>query len=400
MPDTSSPAISTRFALALGLITLLGPASIDMYLPSIPAMTENLEAPYASLQLTITVFLLAQGVGQLVFGPVIDAYGRRKPLLAALAAFIAASVWCATAQSLDGLLLARFVQGLATSLALVTAMSSVRDVAQGAQAARLFAFLMTIQGLGPVLAPALGGWIGANFGWRAIFLTLGGLGLLVLVNSLVNLSETLAPEKRSSLKFGAVARSYAAILSDGRFLTPALALASAFFFLFSYVGGASSAYQLGYGLAPETFGYVFGLTGLAVLLGALACAKLADRCKVEKLARVGALLMLLGAGIGLVSAIADLGLPGVVLGMFVALAGLGVAEASLMTVALSTRETAMGASAAILGAFPLAAGALATPLAALAAEIGSVEWLGFLTASGLVTTGLTWISARRAARSG
>lgn len=143
-------------AVALGLVTLIGPASIDMYLPFIPAMAQELGQDYTAMQLTLAVFLVAMGAGQLFFGPLIDACGRRVPLLTALAVFVLASLGAAWADSLGGLLLARTVQGLAASLAIVTAMSTVRDVAAGARAAQLFAALMTIQGVGPVLAPAVG----------------------------------------------------------------------------------------------------------------------------------------------------------------------------------------------------------------------------------------------------
>ncbi|MCG2840177.1 multidrug effflux MFS transporter [Sandaracinobacter sp. RS1-74] len=398
--DILSRPAPLRIAVGLGLITLLGPASVDMYLPSIPVMADDLAIPYTTMQLTLTVFLLAMGGGQLVFGPVIDALGRRRPLLAAIALFVATSLWAASAQSVESLIAARFLQGLAASLALVTAMSSVRDVAEGVRAAQLFALLMTIQGLGPVLAPAVGGVIGEAFGWRGVFLALAALGVGVAANTLANLPESLAHDKRSSLNLSAVMRTYAGIVSDRRFMLPGLALAAVFFFLFAYIGGASYAYQTGYGLSPRDFGFVFGATGTAVLIGAMASAKLVTRLRIEALALAGALAMLAGALIGLFSALGGVGLPGIVTGMFLALAGLGIAEATLMSVALATRTTALGASAALLGAFPLLLGAAATPVAAMVAEIGAAHWLGLLAATGLAASGLAFTTARMVSRHG
>ncbi|WP_296252103.1 multidrug effflux MFS transporter [uncultured Stenotrophomonas sp.] len=400
MTTAPSPQPRSNITLALGLITLLGPAAIDMYLPSLPVMATELGASFSTMQLTLTVFLLAMGAGQLVFGPVIDALGRLRPLLVAVVMFVASSLWAAAAGSVESLVLARFIQGLAASLALVTAMSSVRDIAEGVAAAQLFALLMTIQGLGPVLAPAVGGLIGHSYGWRAVFVTLALLGTVVLANCLLNLKETLPSEKRSALNMAGVLRTYIEILSSRSFVLPGLSLALVFFFLFSYIGGASYVYQTYYGISSRDFGLLFGATGLAVLLGALGSAKLVTRFRIDTLALTGVLAMLAGALIGLVSSLSGIGLPGIIVGMFLALGGLGIAEATLMSIALATRSTALGASAAVLGAVPLMLGAIATPLTAMMAAYGPAYWLGLLTASGIVAAALTCASARMVTRSG
>ena len=400
MSKTHSPSVPASIAVALGLVTLLGPAAIDMYLPSIPVIASDMGTNYAAVQITLTVFLLAMGAGQLFFGPVIDTFGRRRPLLIAIVAFIASSVWAASAQSVESLIFARSLQGLAASLALVTAMSSVRDVAEGVAAAQLFALLMTVQGLGPVLAPALGGLIGEWLGWRAVFLTLAALGVVVLINTVIQLRETLPLEKRASLNVMSVMGTYVEIVSFRAFLLPALSLSFAFFFLFAYIGGAAYAYQTGYGLSSRDFGLVFGATGFAVLVGAMGSGKLVTRFRIEMLALSGVLAMFIGAIIGLVSALTSIGLPGIVVGMFIALGGLGISEATLMSIAFAARNTALGASAAILGAFPLMVGAASTSLSAIVVELGVVHWLCFLTVAGLMAVILTLASVRMVAKSG
>lgn len=394
MSGFAPSSVKASIIVALGLITLIGPASIDMYLPFVPAMADELGTQYATMQLTLTVFLLALGGGQLVFGPMIDALGRRIPLLIALVVFSLASILASQAAGLNALLAARLIQGLAASLALVTAMSTVRDIADGVRAAQIFALLMTVQGLGPVIAPAIGGMIGSALGWRAVFIALALLGVVVAVTTALVLRETLPVEHRSVLRVSAVLSGYREIISDRRFVLPGLSLASVFFVLFAYIGGAAHAYQAGYGLSAQSFGFVFGATGLAVLLGAIGSAKLVTRWPVENLSLAGVGAMLAGALIALASSLIGLGLPGIVAGMFVTLAGLGIAEASLMAVALSTRRTALGASAALLGAVPLLLGAAATPLAGAVVEIGPQAWLAFLATGALVATLLTLASTR------
>jgi drug resistance transporter, Bcr/CflA subfamily len=392
--------VSTGWAVGLGLVTTLGPMSIDMYLPSLPGMSTEFGTDYATMQLTLTVFLLALGSGQILFGPVIDALGRRKPLLIAILVYVLSSVWAAMAGSPDTLILARFLQGLAASLALVTAMSSVRDRADGVRAAQIFALLMTIQGVGPVIAPALGGVIGAQFGWRMVFIVLTGLGIMVALSSFVLLPESLSPAKRIRLDFRSIIRVYTEILTDRFFLLPALALALVFVFLFAYIGGAAFAYQEGYGMSTARFGMIFGITGLAVLIGAMGSARLVTFMRIERLATCGAAMTLLGALIALFSVISGTGINGIIAGMFISLVGLGTAEATLMSLALSTRQTALGASAAILGAVPLMLGAAATSIAATVVETGTTAWLTLLVITGLAVTLLTLLSARMMVRAG
>lgn len=385
-----------KFSASLALVTILGPSAIDMYLASLPDMAAELHASFTGIQLTLTVFLLAMGFGQLIFGPVIDALGRKRPLLVGIAFFIACSVWAASAQSIDALLYARFFQGLAASLTLVVAISMVRDVATGTVAAKLFALLMTIEGLAPVLAPAIGGYVDAHFGWRAVMLVLAAMGVIALINTSVNLPETLPQGQRTSLQCGAIVKNYLRLLSDAGFILPALSLSAAFFFLFVYIGGAPIVYQTHYQLAPDSFGLVFGATGIAVLLGAIATGRWVSSSSVGSVAIKGAIFMAAGAVVAALSASSGAGLPGVVLGMFVAMFGLGIAESTLMSVTMSSQKTSLGSAAALLGALQLILSSAATPLAGWLAGKSAGHWLGFLALFGVFVVLITVSAIRRA----
>ena len=386
MRHTTLPrASSFGLAASLALVAVLGPAGIDMYLASMPAMARELHTSYANVQLSLTVFLLALGAGQLLCGPLTDMLGRRRPLLAGIAVYIVGALWAAQADQLQTLLLARLLQGMGAALTLVVVMSMVRDVADGVQAAQLFALLMTIVGLAPVLAPAVGGMLDAHYGWRAVMLALAGLGALTLINSALFLPETLPAAKRVP-PAGAL-RIYARIAMQRAFLLPALALAASFFFLFAYIGGASLVYQ-------RDFGLVFGATGMAVLLGAMASGRLVSRFGVLRLSLAGACAMLGGAVLALAAAAMGWGLPGVLPGLFLALGGLGVAEATLMAMAMGSQQRSLGSTAALLGAIQMTMSSLATPVAASLAQLGPLPWLLFLTAAGLLVSWLALVSAR------
>lgn len=383
-------------AASLGLIALLGPSATDMYLASMPDISNEFSTDYANVQLTLTVYLLAMGAGQLLFGPITDAFGRRTPLLTGIAVFVLSSMLAASAGSLEVLLLARFLQGLAAALTLVVVMSTVRDVAEGTAAARLFSLLMTIEGLAPVLAPAVGGVIDVHFGWRAVMLALAVLGSLALANSWLSLPESLHRENRLPLQPLSVAKTYARIGKDAQFLLPTLALSAAFFFLFLYIGGAAHVYQSRFGLSPDTFGFVFGATGLSVLLGAICTGRFVGSIGVARMSILGAVAIALGSLVALVFALSVPSLTGVVVGMFIALWGLGVAEATFMAMAMGSQKTALGSTAALLGGIQLVIASAATPLSGGLATWGTVPWLSAMVVVGCVVVTLALMNARQA----
>src|SRR5690606_10744924 len=152
------------------------------------------------------------GLGQLFFGPWSDAIGRKTPLLLGLVTYIGASIWAALALNLESLIFARALQGIGASMAIVVVMSMVRDLTEGAAAAQLYALLNTIVALGPIVAPAIGGVIGAHYGWRGVMIALGVSGIIVFINTLCTLEESLAVKDRIKLNFGSITKNYLNIL--------------------------------------------------------------------------------------------------------------------------------------------------------------------------------------------
>ena len=375
-----SSQISFKLTLSFAIVVALGPAAIDMYLASMPQMALDLHVSYASTQLSLTVFLIFMGLGQLFFGPVSDAIGRRPPLLIGLLVYFLASLLAGFATSLEMLIFARTIQGLGAAMAIVVIMSMVRDVASGTQAAQLYALLNTIVALGPIVAPALGGLLGAAYGWQGIMIFLGILGLAVFLNSLFNIPETLFKQQRVALNLANIFQSYANILKNKAFLLNLMALSAVFFFLFAYIGGSAYVYQKQFGLTAEQFGLVFGLTSVSLICGALSSAYLVKKIKVNQLALIGAVLMTL-SGLSCVAAeILHWGLPGIVCSIALALFGLGILEATLMAIAMETQTTTLGSTAALLGAIPMVLASTATPIAGALVEISSVYWLSLLGA--------------------
>lgn len=383
-----------KVALSLALITLLAPVATDLYLASMPDIAAHLKVSYARVQWTLTVFLLAQGIGQLFFGPLIDRYGRRIPLLLGIVTFILSSMWAGCCDSIGMLVVSRFIQGLSGALLLVIGFCSVRDIAEGAAAARLFAILLTIEGLAPVFAPIAGGYIDANLGWRAVLFTSAGMGLVALVNSWFNLPETLAPAKRIALKPSVIAATYKRIACDPHFLIPTLALSGVFFYLFAYISAGPYLYQTIFGLTPDQFGIVFGVTGGAVIAGAFLSSRLVKTRKVQVVALLGVAIIIAGTVIALVSSL-HAGFYGIVAGFMVAMLGLGIAEPALVALSMASQKKALGSTAALMGAMHLMLSSLSTPVSGLLLPMGMTWWFAFLLVSIVATFGLALMLRRK-----
>lgn len=379
---------SVRFSTTLSLAAIVGlvPFAIDMYLASLPQISQEFTAPVWLTQLTLTGYLLLLGLGQLFAGPLSDTIGRRKPLLSGLALFIAGSLVAATAPNITILVLARLLQGVGGALAAVVATSTVRDRVQGAAALKLFAVLMTVSALAPIIAPAAGGLLEGAAGWRSVFWTLAGLGVVVFLTSWVSLPESLPRTSRHPLKLRGVLSAYSTLLSTSSFILPLAALATMFMLLFAYIGGASYIYQDQFGISPETFGLVFGGTGIALMLGAVVANRLAAITGTYQLSILGIAITLIGAGAAVLVTALSMPLGALVAGMSVAMFGLGLSEPALMSLCMNAVQRHTGQAAALIGASQFALGAVAATVAGLLAARGALPWTLLLV--GLVISAL------------
>lgn len=281
-PDTESRRSVARPALAvpLGLVVLLacmrglGPLSLDTYLPALPGIANDLGASTSATQLTLTATLAGLGVGQLVFGPLSDAYGRRRPLLAGIALFVVAAVVCAVAPTVLVLVIARFVLGLAGAAGMVTAMAIARDVSNGNTMARVLAALMLVTGVVPVAAPILGGQLLQLTSWRGIFAMLAAVGALILLTTWRRAPETLPAGARRPVGLRPTLTTFAVLLRDRSFALPMLTLLLASAGLFGYLSGSPFLLQDVHHLSPQAYSGIFaantiGLTVLSQVSGRL-----------------------------------------------------------------------------------------------------------------------------------
>ncbi|MFD9736536.1 multidrug effflux MFS transporter [Umezawaea sp. NPDC059074] len=362
---TIAPGVA-KLALVLGGLTAFGPLSIDMYLPAMPLMAGDLHAADATVQLTLTSFVLGLAIGQLVIGPLSDSLGRRRPLLAGLALYVVGSLLCAIAPTSGVLIAARALQAVGAAAGLVIARASVRDLFSGVAMARFFSTLMLVNGVAPVLAPVLGAQLLGWTSWRGVFVTLAVIGALLLAVVALLLPESLPAGLRSPARPGAVLRTYARLLTQRSFVGYALASGLMFAAMFAYISGSSFALQGVYGLSPQQFSLVFGLNGVGIIAMGGVNRRLVGRVSEHTLLLAG-LSIAAAAGLGVLAAVVfHLGLVGLLVPLFLLVSTVGMVMPNATSLALADQARSAGAASALLGVLQFViGGGLATPLVGL-----------------------------------
>jgi MFS transporter, DHA1 family, multidrug resistance protein len=352
-----------RFVLVLGALIAIGPLTIDTYLPALPSITRDLAASESAVQGTLTGILLGMGLGQLLVGPLADAVGRRRPLVAGLALHIVASVFCAFAPSIELLTVGRAVQGLGNAAVAVVAMAMVRDVFAGSAAATMLSRLMLVMGLAPVLAPTLGGAVLQLTSWRGVFVILAVAGVLLVTLASLALRETLPAERRRPLAIGPVLATYGSLLRDRTFVGLVLISGLMFATLFSYIGGSSFVLQDIYGLSVAQFGLAFGVNSLGFLAGSQVNPFLLKRFAPRQVVRAGVSIGAVAALFLLASAATGLGgLVLILVPLWFLLFACGLTLPNTPALALTRHGEAAGTAAALLGASQFVIGGAAAPL--------------------------------------
>jgi MFS transporter, DHA1 family, multidrug resistance protein len=354
--DAWSTARRTRLVLVLGALIALGPLTIDMYLPALPTITDDLHTTAAAVQLTLTGTLAGLALGQLFIGPLSDRYGRRVPLIAGVAVHVVASVLCVFAPDLAVLGTLRVLQGLGAAAAAVVAMAIVRDLFTGLAAAKLLSRLMLVMGAAPVLAPTLGGQVLRWADWRGVFVTLAVLGTLIAALTVVALPETLPAERRRSYGVAGTIRTYGSLLRDRTFVGLILVAGLAMAAMFAYVSGSSFVFQEQYGMDEQTFALTFGAGAVGLIAATQLNVRLLRRFTPGQILGYALVALLFFAATGLG------GLLPLLVSLWAVLASAGLALPNAPALALSRHGEAAGTASALLGAVQFGVGALAAPL--------------------------------------
>ncbi|MDV8147028.1 multidrug effflux MFS transporter [Arthrobacter sp. B10-11] len=355
-------AVGRPLAIVLGLLTIFGPISMDLYLPVLPALTAELGSTTSVAQLTITACLLGLAIGQVVAGPLSDRFGRRKPLLIGVIAYTVTSVLCALSPTIETLILARFVQGLAGAVGIVIAQAAGRDVYSGGKLIRYYGRLTVLGGLAAIIGPVIGGQLATFTDWRGVFLFLAAVGVAILVASLLVFRETLPKEHRITGGLSHTLNDFRRLLADRRFVGAVLITGFTYSAIFAYLSGATYILQGMYGLSPQEYSLAFGLNSLGFVIFGFISGRLAEHWSERGTLAAGLAMALAGALGLLATALLQLPLIAIILSLFTMVSGVAVTSPPATSLALKDYPDIAGTASSLLGLARFAFGGLAAPL--------------------------------------
>lgn len=372
------------------LLTVFGPISMDLYLPALPALTDELGATTSVAQLTVTACLIGLAAGQLFAGPLSDRYGRRGVLLIGILAYIATSLLCAVSPTVELLVAARLVQGVAGGAGLVISQAAGRDVYSGGRLIRFYGRVTVVSGFAAIVGPLIGGVLYTAVDWRGLFVFLAVIGVLLLLVTLSAFPETLPTDRRTAGGLAHTIRDYGVLLRDRVFLGATLNQGFLCAALFAYLAGATYVLQDIYGLSPQAYAAAFGLNSAGFMVFGFLASRAAERWSIPGTLSVGIAIVGLGAIGLLLAGIAPMPLWVVIVSLFAIASGVAVTSPPTTTLALAEYPRMAGTASSLLGMVRFGFGGLAAPLVGVAGA-ASILPLGIVTTSAVALAAVTYV---------
>lgn len=359
--------------LILGSLAALGPFSIDMYLPGFKAIAKDLNSNVPSVSLSLASFFIGISAGQLLYGPLLDKFGRKKPLYFGLILYILSSLCCLFVTSIDQLIILRFVQAIGSCAAAVASIAMVRDLFTVAESPKVFASLLLVIALSPMLAPTAGGYLIAAFGWQSVFLFLSVMATLMLLMTIFLLPESYKPDLNYSLKPKPILTNFIIVLKDPSFYTYALISAITFSGLFAYVSSSPIVFMDIYKVSETVYGWIFALLSVFFIGFSQINSFILKWFTSKKIVFWALIIQCLVSVLFLAAAlnnILNLYTTILFIGLFLACLGFINPNASALCLAPFTKNA--GSASALMGALQMGLGALAS--AAISMFAADVVW--------------------------
>jgi len=347
--------------LILGSLTALGPFSIDMYLPGFPAIARSFHTTTAQVSLSLSSFFVGIALGQLLYGPLLDRFGRKKPLYVGLALYIVTSIGCFFSTGIETLILLRFIQAIGSCAAGVASMAMVRDIFPVKDNAKIFAFLILILGASPMIAPTVGGYVTAVWNWHIIFVILAVLAVLILLAVIFALPESYKPDPAYSLKPKPIINNFWAVFKEPQFYTYALTGSFAFAGLFVYVSGSPLVFMEVFKVSSKTFGWIFAGLSVGFIGSSQVNNLLMKKFRSEQIIFTALSVQLATTIVFVIGAINGwFGLESTIGMIFILLCCVGTISPNASALSLAPFTKNAGTASALMGALQLGLGALAS----------------------------------------
>ena len=367
MNQENSAKVSFILVVFLGMLTAITPLATDLYLPALPIMPGELNTTASNIQMTIGVMTFGVALGQLFGGPISDTMGRKLPLIVGNLLCVISSIICAFAPNIEILLLGRFLQGLTGSVGVVIAKAIARDFASGQELTKLFALLMMVNGLAPVLAPLIGGQLLLFTTWRVIFVILAVFSAILLVGSLL-FRESLPKEKRITGGVGVAVKNYITLIKDKPFLGQTLIQLFAFGGFFAYISGSSFVYQNIFNLSAQEFSYLFGINSCGIVLASAISSRVSNVITAKQLLTFSLWQLTIGSLLFLIAMIFEWSLIPVTTILFFTVCTVSLFGSASFSMAMTNYGKMAGSASAILGFASMFAAGIVSPLVGIGGD--------------------------------
>jgi len=395
LPNTHTVPISTvSLTFILATLTAFAPLSTDMYLASFSSLADTFATDEGRVQLSLSVFFFGLAVGQLIYGPLIDRFGRKPPLIAGLAVYTLASAAIVAAPTVESFIALRLVQALGGCAGMVVSRAVVADLFDERGSARFLSQMMLVQGLAPIVAPLMGGYILAVAPWQAIFVVLALFGVGCVIAATRGLPETLPPERRHAAGPKGIVRAFGRVLADRAFMAPALSGAFAAASLFAFISGSPFVYMQLHGVSQQDYGWLFGFNAFGMIL-ASQVNRLLLRWFTTRAVMGGALAFNVAMAAVLVVFAAKASLPLLVGLLWLCLASGPLIGANAMAIAMSRAGEHRGTASSVMGVTQFAIASLASAAVGLLHDGTVYPMVGIILAGGVFAS-LAYVLGRRA----
>ncbi|MFQ6585116.1 Bcr/CflA family multidrug efflux MFS transporter [Priestia megaterium] len=370
--NTLSGKKRIQLAILLGSLGLLGPFTIDTYLPSFPTIVKDFHTTATLVQISLTACLLGLGAGQLFIGPLSDVKGRRKPLLLFLCLYLLASLTCSFSPNIYFLIVARFVQGFSAAGGLVVSRAIVRDLFSGKELTKFFTLIVLVGNLGPIVAPIAGGAILSFTKWNGVFIVLACIGAILIFMVSLKLPETLPPEKRVPSNLPQLMSNFGSLFKEREFMGYAFTQGFTTAGIFAYVSGIPFVYQNIYHVSPQQFSLLFGVNGLGLIIGSQLVGRLADYISERTFLKIGLGISIAAGAILLIALLLKAPLIAVAIPIFFFVSSISIIGTTSFALAIESQGHIAGSASALLGLLPFVLGSLSAPLVGIAGSYTGV----------------------------
>lgn len=350
-----------KIILILGSLTALGPFSIDMYLPGFSGIAKDLNTTVAKVSMSLSSYFIGISAGQLLYGPLLDRFGRKKPLFIGLMVYIIASLGCVYVTDIDSFILLRFIQAVGSCAATVASVAMVRDLFPVKDIPKVFSLLMLVLGLSPMLAPTIGGYVTEDYGWHTVFFILMCMGIAILIASQIGLPNSYKPDTSISLKPKPIISNFLKVLKEPQFYTYAFTGSIAFSGLFTYVAASPIIFMDIYHVDAKTYGWIFAFMSVSFIGSSQLNSLLLKKFSSEQMIFAALITQSIVSIVFLVLSLNNLlGLYETIIMLFLFLGCLGISNPNTAGLTMAPFAKNAGSASALMGAIQLGLGALAS----------------------------------------